>query len=164
MAVTKKIKMQTKSTGAASKAIARIKKTKKKPSGKRETPKGLAKKKGAKKRAPVKTKALGRKAIAGKTLSGLRKRDQVKRQSVDTVALPLEEPAPRSGSQSGDLQGLSSSEGADSESVEELLEEGNALEADAVTGVEEAEASDESEVHTREVLSDDVPDEYLDKD
>src|SRR5512146_666100 len=116
MAATRKIKKkQTKSTGAASKAIARIKNTpKKKPTGKRETPKGLAKK-GAKKRAPVKTKALGQKAIAGKTMSGLRKRDRVKRQSVDTVALPLEEPAPRSGSQSGDLQGLSSSEGADSE-------------------------------------------------
>jgi hypothetical protein len=36
------------------------------------------------------------------------------------------------------LQGLSNVEGADSESVDELLEEGNAFEADVVMGVEDA--------------------------
>lgn len=70
----------------------------------------------------------------------------------------------RSGDQSGDLQGLSRREAADSESVDELLEEGNAFEAGVVSGVEEADDADESEVHTHEVLEDDVPDEYLDKD
>jgi hypothetical protein len=69
-----------------------------------------------------------------------------------------------SGGQSGDLQGLSRREGADSESVEELIEEGNAFEADVVTGVEEAGEDDEREVHTHEVPEDDVPDEYLDQD
>jgi len=59
---------------------------------------------------------------------------------------------------------LSRSESADSESVEELLEEGNAFEADAVIGVEEAENSDEKEVRTHEVPEDDVPGEYLDKE
>jgi hypothetical protein len=54
-------------------------------------------------------------------------------------------------------------EGADSESVAELLEEGNPFEADVVLGVEDAEA-DEREVRTHEVPEDDVPDEYLDKD
>src|SRR5689334_9100335 len=39
-----------------------------------------------------------------------------------------------SGGQSGDLQGLSRDEEANSESVEELIEEGNFLEADAVKG------------------------------
>lgn len=67
-------------------------------------------------------------------------------------------------SQSGDLQGLSRSETADSESVEELLEEGNAFEADAVIGVEDAENSDEKEVRTHEVPEDDVPGEYLDEE
>jgi hypothetical protein len=62
---------------------------------------------------------------------------------------------------SGDFQGLSNRPVADSESVEELLEEGNALEAEAVQGVEDA---DESEVETHEVPEDDVPQEYLDKD
>jgi len=65
--------------------------------------------------------------------------------------------------QSGDLQGLSRDEQADSESVDELIEEGNAFEADAVAGVEEADDSDEKEVRTHEVPEDDVPEEYLDK-
>jgi len=55
-------------------------------------------------------------------------------------------------------------ERADSESVDELLEEGNAFEADVLTGVEAADDEDEREVHTHEVPEDDVPDEYLDKD
>src|ERR1700730_5524346 len=38
--------------------------------------------------------------------------------------------------QSGDLQGLSNVEGADSETVDELIEEGNAFEAGVVAGVE----------------------------
>lgn len=70
----------------------------------------------------------------------------------------------RSGQQSGDLQGLSRAEQADSESVDELIEEGNPFEADVVAGVEEADNADQSEVHTREVPEDDVPEEYLDKD
>ncbi len=69
-----------------------------------------------------------------------------------------------SGRQSGDLQGLSRAEEADSESVDELLEEGNPFEADVVTGVESADEADEKEVRTHEVPEDDVPDEYLDKD
>jgi len=63
-----------------------------------------------------------------------------------------------------DFQGLSRAQQADSESVEELVEEGNVVEAGAVAGVEEADDEDTREVHTREVPEDDVPDEYLDKD
>jgi hypothetical protein len=70
----------------------------------------------------------------------------------------------RSGAQSGDLQGLRDFENADSESVDELLEEGNAFEASVVTGVEDAEDHQEREVHTHEVPEDDVPEEYQDKD
>jgi hypothetical protein len=66
--------------------------------------------------------------------------------------------------QSGDLEGLSRAEQADSESVDELVEEGNVFEAGAVAGVEEADDQDAREVHTHEVPEDDVPDEYLDKD
>jgi hypothetical protein len=44
-----------------------------------------------------------------------------------------------------------------------LLEEGNAFEADVVTGVEDAGGADEREVRTHEVPEDDVPEEYLDK-
>ena len=70
----------------------------------------------------------------------------------------------RSGSQSGDLQGLRTREIASSESVDELVEEGNAFEADVVAGVERADDEDEGEVRTHEVSEDDVPEEYLDKD
>jgi hypothetical protein len=69
-----------------------------------------------------------------------------------------------SGRQSGDLQNLSRTEQADSESVDELVEEGNLFEAGAISGVEEAEDADEKEVHTHEMPEDDVPEEYLDKE
>lgn len=69
-----------------------------------------------------------------------------------------------SGGQSGDLQGLSNSAGADSESVNELLEEGNAFEAEVVEGVQDAPDADQGEIRTREVQEGDVPDEYLEKD
>jgi hypothetical protein len=62
------------------------------------------------------------------------------------------------------LQGLSNTEGADSESVDELLEEGNAFEANVVAGVENAGNADEQEVRTHEVPEDDVPEEYLDEE
>jgi hypothetical protein len=70
----------------------------------------------------------------------------------------------RSGEQAGHLQGLSRRESADSESVDELLEEGNAFEADAVMGVEDADLDDTKEVRTHEVPEDDVPEEYLDEE
>ena len=69
-----------------------------------------------------------------------------------------------SGGQSGDTQGLSRREYDDSESVEELLEEGQYAEAEAVSGVENAPDADQGEVRTREVTEDDVPEEYLDQE
>jgi len=48
--------------------------------------------------------------------------------------------------------------------VDELLEEGNAFEAEAVKGVEDAPDADEGEVRTHEVPEDDVPDEYKDNE
>jgi hypothetical protein len=63
-----------------------------------------------------------------------------------------------------DFEGLPQTEDADSESVDELVEEGNIFEAGAVQGVEEADDAGEREVHTHEVPEDDVPEEYLDKD
>jgi hypothetical protein len=71
---------------------------------------------------------------------------------------------PDSAGQSGDTQQLSDVAGADSESVEELAEEGNAFEAEAVYGVENAKDPGVSEVRTHEVPEDDVPAEYLDNE
>jgi N utilization substance protein A len=53
---------------------------------------------------------------------------------------------------------------AGSESVEELVEEGQAFEAEAIGGVENAPDPDVAEVHTTQVPEDDVPPEYLEKD
>jgi N utilization substance protein A len=75
-----------------------------------------------------------------------------------------DELGPDSAGQSGDIQQLSDVAAAGSESIEELAEEGNAFEADAVQGVEDAQPPDVSEVRTREVPEDDVPGEYLDTD
>jgi hypothetical protein len=69
-----------------------------------------------------------------------------------------------SGGQSGDTQGLSDVAEAGSESVEELIEEGQFFEAEAVSGVENAPDADVAEVHTRQVSEDDVPLEYLEDD
>lgn len=62
-----------------------------------------------------------------------------------------------SAGQSGDIQQLPDEAYADSESVTELLEEGNAFEAGAVAGVENAKDPDVAEVTTHQVPQDDVP-------
>jgi hypothetical protein len=69
-----------------------------------------------------------------------------------------------SAGQSGDTQGLPEVPVGDSESVEELLEEGQTFEAEVLEGVESARDADKSEVKTREVPEDDVPEEYRGKD
>ncbi len=69
-----------------------------------------------------------------------------------------------SAGQSGDIQGMSRPAEADAESVEELVEEGNAFEASIVDGVENAKDPDVSEVMTRQVPESDVPEEYRDGD
>jgi hypothetical protein len=73
------------------------------------------------------------------------------------------QPADTAG-QSGDTQGLSDVAEAGSESVAELIEEGQSFEAEAIGGVEDAPDADVSEVHTRQVPEDDVPSEYLERD
>lgn len=111
----------------------------------------------------VKPKAIRKKAIARKAKTP-RRQPRRRTRDTDTLGFSVAAPASRATSQSGDSQGLSNVEGADSESVDELLEEGNAFEADVVQGVEDAGNSEGREVHTHEVSEDDVPEEYLDKD
>jgi hypothetical protein len=143
--------------------MATKKKTKKRPSMSKRTisKKATPKKKLAKKKAAPK-KATGKKATGPKKVVAARRRTPARRQSAP--AFSRERAGSQSGELSGDLQGLSNREAADSESVDELLEEGNAFEADAVSGVEAADDADEQEVHTHEVPEDDVPSEYLDEE
>ena len=166
MAKNKTNQKLTKPKGSAGKKAKPLKKTvRKNLATQRGTPKKkLAKKKPASKKLAVKTKALGQKTTVARTPTALRTRVRGKSQSVDTEAFSPEALGERSGGQSGDLQGLSNIVGADSESVAELIEEGNAFEADAVAGVEHAGDTDQKEVRTHEVPQDDVPGEYLDKE
>ncbi len=121
-------------------------------------------KKVLKKRPAQKKKAPPKKAVSKKRAVPKKGRARGKSRTVETE---LFEPAglgARSGGQSGNLQGLSNTALADSESVDELLEEGNTFEAEAVEGVEDAPEADISEVRTHEFPEDDVPEEYLDQD
>ena len=124
----------------------------------------------AKKKMTPKRK-VARKRVASKQSLARKKRFSAKRKivanighGVETVPLPSGERREHLDGQAGDLQGLSNRPTANSESVEELLEEGNALEAEAIQGVESALDADQGEVQTHEVPEDDVPQEYLDKD
>jgi len=58
--------------------------------------------------------------------------------------------------QSGDLQGLSEAEDSNAESVAELLEEGQAFEAEVVDAVENTPDADQGEVRTHERPEDEL--------
>jgi hypothetical protein len=121
------------------------------------------KKKPALKKAVAKNETVGRRIVGRMSARPPKERAPEKTWSVDAETAKRERQRPRSDAQSGDLQGLSNEERADSESVDELLEEGNTFEAAVVAGVENAGDTDEKEVHTHEVPEDDVPGEYLDE-
>jgi hypothetical protein len=128
------------------------KKAKRKAARKKAAPRKKPARKAAPKRKPLRKKAARR-----------TKKARGKSENIGSVVFEPKGLGARSGGQSGDLQGLSGLEGADSESVGELLEEGNAFEAELVKGVEDAGDADEGEVKTHEVPEDDVPEEYLDE-
>jgi hypothetical protein len=154
--------------------MATKKKTKKKqPKSKKSTTRKAAPAKKAVVKTAAKTKITSNKKLAAaktapkktaKAKASAKKRVRGKSENADTLILEPVGLGARSGGQSGDLQGLSDREGANSESVDELLEEGNAFEAEVVKGVEDAGNADEREVRTHEVPEDDVPGEYLGKD
>lgn len=119
------------------------------------------------KEAPKKLTAKSKKATSSRKKAGTARplqRGVTRKKSSRPRAAFRRETGSRSAGQSGDLQGLRDTARADSESVTELIEEGNAFEADVVAGVEHVEDDEEREVHTHEVSEDDVPEEYIDKD
>jgi hypothetical protein len=85
-------------------------------------------------------------------------------QSVETVQVKRRAMRARAGAGGGDFGGVSVVESVDSESADELLEEGQTFEAGIVSGVEDAPDADQGPVRTHEVPQDDVPEEYDDKD
>jgi hypothetical protein len=119
----------------------------------------------AKKAAPKKKAAKKKQARkAAPHIARSRRRARGQAEVTSPVGFEPKGLGARSGGQAGDLQGLSNRGGSDSESVDELLEEGNAFEAEVVKGVEDADGADESEVRTHELPEDDVPREYDDED
>jgi hypothetical protein len=134
-----------------------------------------SKRKAVQNRRPAKAKAAGKrfqKKAARKKSTSARSSRRSRKSSINPVSEIERELQGKnvsgavivSGRRSPDFEGLSREEQADSESVDELTEEGNVFEAGAVQGVEEADNADEREVHTHEVPEDDVPEEYLDKE
>lgn len=154
-AMKKKVKKRP-----AKKKAAKKKRTAKKASPRK---KKVAKKKVATKRRVVRARSAGKRKPTPKVKPAPKKPARNLPETAEMEAFEIGGLRAKSGGQAGDLQGLSNVEGANSESLEELLEEGNSFEAEVVQGVEEAGES-EGEVRTREVPEDDVPGEYLDKD
>jgi hypothetical protein len=133
---------------------------------KKKSPK---KKSAARKKSAPKKKPAPKKKAAAKKKPVRRNIRAASARGSSQVANPSE-PRNRRGvgsesaGQSGDTQQLSRKEDVDSESVEELVEEGQDFEAEAVSGVENAKDPDQGEVTTREVPEDDVPLEYTEPD
>jgi hypothetical protein len=126
--------------------------------------KKAARGKAAVKRAPVKKAAIRKTSGKRKGLPPATDRNRARRSSAADSPWAQRGLGAEAGGQSGDTEGLSRAEIADSESVEELLEEGQAFEAGVVSGVENAPDADKGGVRTRQVPEDDVPQEYLDED
>jgi hypothetical protein len=139
--------------------------TKKKPALKRAANEQSVKKP-AKKQSPAKKTVPAKIAVRKKSpaKTSRAKADAMARHDRDVPLDSLDLSPNVSGLESGDLEGLSNIESADSESVDELLEEGNSFEAGVVAGVEDSRNREGQEVRTREVPEDDVPGEYLDPD
>jgi hypothetical protein len=146
---------------------------------KKKAPKAAAKKvaKMAKASVRAKNKAVAKARVAASNKAPVKRKTAPKKtppsaeanvsrgsQDVETVRLKPKSRVARAGTGAGDLQGISIVEDVDSESADELLEEGQAFEAGIVSGVEHAGNAEESEVITHEVLEDDVPKEYDDED
>ena len=146
---TKKAKSPTRKRNAKLKS-----KTKPKPKAKPKLKKAAAAKAKSQstKKSLVADKASRKPRVAGRADSG------------EVVAYSRRGLGARSAGQAGDTQGISAAERTYSQSVEELLEEGQSFEAEVVAGVENAPEPGESEVHTKEVPEDDVPEEYRERD
>jgi hypothetical protein len=157
--------MARKKPARKKKAVSRKKPTLKKsaarraPSARKKTVKRAAPKRLAAKKKPLpKKKSPAKKKLAKKAT---RRRAEVINPVTPSGRRGL---GAASGGQSGDTQGLSRRSYDDSESVEELMAEGQYMEAEAVSGVENAPDADQGEVRTRQFPEDDVPEEYQNED
>jgi hypothetical protein len=127
-------------------------KKRKKPAARKKTPRRAQSKTQSKARGKAKSKIQSKAQTKTKTRPRARAGAQVTERD---QFIGSTDPT-----QSGDTQGLSGISDADSESVKELVEEGQYFEAEVVDGIANAPTSDAGEIRTREVPEDDVPAEY----
>src|SRR5438105_5731983 len=139
---------------------------KKKSSRKKQSKKTQTKRSRAKASARPRAAAPARKSAQRPARKSARtqSRSKTRRSRGSTTHVGSIVPGPRisraeAGGQSGDNERLSRVARGDSQSVEELADEGQAFESEVVSGVEDADDS-EAEVTTHEVPEDDVPSEY----
>ena len=95
-------------------------------------------------------------------------RRRTKSTPIEPVTSVRKQPPPETGAaaggQSGDLQGLPGKEEAESESVRELVEEGQFYEASLVDAVENAPSNDPRPLQPRRRSEDDLREEYTDRE
>ena len=147
-----RIVMAKKKTAAKKKAGGSRKAAGKKKAAKK--PKAAAKKVVFSKRSARVTRTAPREISSGSERSSLGSSRLVR-----ALRSPRRGTGDEAGGQAGDLQGLSREEDAGAESVEELVEEGQAFEADVINGVENAPDADEGPIRTHDRLEDDIPPE-----
>jgi len=143
---------------ATMRAVLDLGMAKKKPTRKKKTAKASKPERKGKAAARPRVSAKTKKSVGTRRSRSTQITEQPVAQIRQGVGLAAE------GGQSGDTQALSDIEEVDSESVRELAEEGQDFDAGIVSGVENAPDPDVSEVKTREVLEDDVPEEYRNQD
>ncbi|HEV2616464.1 MAG TPA: hypothetical protein VGU63_07635 [Candidatus Acidoferrales bacterium] len=123
------------------------------------------KKKTAKRGSAAVKKSKARKSPASSPRKAARKNKKARierlsrgvRSVGNAIAVMSVGPGAGTAGQSGDIEGLSNVESADSESVEELVEEGQDYEAGIIDGIQNTPDADQGEIKTREVPQDDVP-------
>ena len=157
--------MARKKTSRKKKSVGKKKPTLKKSVRKTSSARKRAIKKTAPKKPAAKKKPVAKKKSAGKKKTVAKKTARRRAEVINPITPSgLRGLGPESGGQSGDTQGLSRRSYDDSESVEELMEEGQYMEAEAVSGVENAPDADQGEVRTTQFPEDDVPEEYIDEE
>ena len=118
---------------------------KKQKSAKRGVKKVTTKAKLSRKKAPPKRKGMHKSSRKPAARRRPVRQTQVVMgsQSVETVPLKRRARTAAAGAGGGDFEGVSVVEGVDSESADELLEEGQTFEAGIVSGVEDAPDADQ---------------------
>lgn len=134
-----------------------VKKKKSKVAAKAKTAKTVRRKAAPHKKPLHRSRAVADSVTSGSEASTLNPRGRLFVETEQEAS-----PGVHKGDLAGDLQGLSTSELYDSESVSELSEEGQDLEAELIEGVEDALDPDQGEVPVHEAPEKDVPD-YKDR-